>query len=173
MILLCMQLFKYYCFASNISHVSVVLMFFCYKPQPSLPTVLLLQALVFFSPLFAQVTNGLISKRLQRLIVAIYFVWLLRPHTLLRKKYSQAPLLVLQLVTDSPGTLFSTWKDHDWNIVIQLGPNIPIMVLPDTIWSFQLLNRVLYLWQSKAPKKVLGSTFFLRVWWGLARDPGQ
>ena len=40
---------------------------------------------------------------------------------------------------------------------------MPIMVLPDTIWYFQVLNRVLYLWQSEAPKKVLGSTFFLRV----------
>ena len=50
----------------------------------------------------------------------------------------------------------STWKDHDRNI---FSP----MVLPGTIWSFQVLNRVLYLWQSKAPKKVLRSTFFLRV----------
>ena len=38
------------------------------------------------------------------------------------------------------------------------------MVIPGTIWSFQILNRVLYLWQSEAPKKVLGSTFFLRVY---------
>ena len=42
-------------------------------------------------------------------------------------------------------------------------PKMPVMILPDTIWSFQVLNRVLYLWQSEAPKKVLGSTFFLRV----------
>ena len=32
-----------------------------------------------------------------------------------------------------------------------------------TVWSFQVLNRVLYLWQPEAPKKVLWSTFFLRV----------
>ena len=37
------------------------------------------------------------------------------------------------------------------------------MVLPGTIWSFQVVNRVLYLWQPGAPKKVLWSTFFLRV----------
>ena len=50
----------------------------------------------------------------------------------------------------------STWKDHD--------PKIPVMVLPGAIWSFQVLNRVLYLWQPEAPKKVLWSTFFLRVY---------
>ena len=38
------------------------------------------------------------------------------------------------------------------------------MVLPGTIWFFQVLNRVLYLWQPEAPKKVLWSTFFLRVY---------
>ena len=38
------------------------------------------------------------------------------------------------------------------------------MVLPGTIWSFQVLNKVLYLWQPEAPKKVLWSTFFLRVY---------
>ena len=31
-------------------------------------------------------------------------------------------------------------------------------------WSFQVLNSVLYLWHPEAPKKVLWSTFFLRVW---------
>ena len=28
---------------------------------------------------------------------------------------------------------------------VRLDPKMPIMVLPDTIWSFQVLNRVLYL----------------------------
>ena len=46
---------------------------------------------------------------------------------------------------------------------VHLDPKIPIMDLPGTIWSFQVLNRVLYLWQPEAPKKVLWSTFFLRV----------
>ena len=41
-----------------------------------------------------------------------------------------------------------------------MDPNIPVMVLPDTIWSFQLLNWVPYLWHAEAPKKVLWSTFF-------------
>ena len=35
----------------------------------------------------------------------------------------------------------STWKDHDRHI----GVHLPIIVLPDTIWSFQVLKRVLYL----------------------------
>ena len=66
----------------------------------------------------------------------------------LRKKYFRAPFLVLQVVT---------------NRGLLMDPKIPIMVLPGTIWSFQVLNRVLYLWQPEAPKKVLWSTFFLRV----------
>ena len=48
--------------------------------------------------------------------------------------------------------------------LVHLDPKIPIMVLPGTIWSFQVLNKVFYLWQPEAPKKVLWSTFFLRVW---------
>ena len=47
--------------------------------------------------------------------------------------------------------------------IVFVDPKIPIMVLPRTIWSFQVLNRVLYLWQPEAPKKVLWGTFFLRV----------
>ena len=39
----------------------------------------------------------------------------------------------------------STWKDHDRNLGVHLDPKIPVMVLPGTIWSFQVLNRVLYL----------------------------
>ena len=54
----------------------------------------------------------------------------------------------------------STWKNHVRNIGVQMDKNIPIMVLPDTIWSFHVLTRILYLWQDEAPKKVLGSSFF-------------
>ena len=44
----------------------------------------------------------------------------------------------------------------------EMDPKIPIMVLTDTIWSFQVLNRVLYLSQHEAPKKgALKYTFFL------------
>ena len=65
------------------------------------------------------------------------------------------------------------WKDHDRHIGVPVDPKMPIMVLLDTIWSFNVLNRVLYLWQSEAPKKVLGSTFFIECtisrrqldWW--------
>ena len=39
----------------------------------------------------------------------------------------------------------STWKDHDRNLGVRMDPKIPVMVLPDTIWSFQVLNRVVYL----------------------------
>ena len=46
----------------------------------------------------------------------------------------------------------------------QMDPKVPIIVLPGTIWSFQVLNRVLYLWLPEAPKKVLWSTFLLRVY---------
>ena len=38
-----------------------------------------------------------------------------------------------------------TWKLHDRHIGVQRDKDVPIMVLPDTIWSFQVLNRFLYL----------------------------
>ena len=44
-----------------------------------------------------------------------------------------------------PGGSNSTWKDHDRNIFVLMDPKIPIMVLPGTIWSFQVLNKVFYL----------------------------
>ena len=45
---------------------------------------------------------------------------------------------------------------------VQADPKMPIMVLPDTIWSFQAPNIVLYLWQSEAPKRCLEILFFLK-----------
>ena len=36
-------------------------------------------------------------------------------------------------------------KHHDRHIGVHLDPNMPIIVLPDTIWPFQVLNRVPYL----------------------------
>ena len=36
-------------------------------------------------------------------------------------------------------------KNHDGHLGVETDPEMPIMVLPDTIWSFQVLNRVLYL----------------------------
>ena len=56
------------------------------------------------------------------------------------------------------------WKNHYRHIGVQRDPNMPIMVLPDTTWSFHVLNRVPYLSQSEAPKKVHGITCFLRVY---------
>ena len=44
------------------------------------------------------------------------------------------------------------------------GPSRYCLVLRGTIRSFQVLTRVPYLWQAEAPKMVLGSTFFLRVY---------
>ena len=68
----------------------------------------------------------------------------------LRKKYFQAPFLVLQLVTNRglnsvPGGPNSTWKDHDRNIGVQVDKDILIIVLPGTIWSFQVLTGILYI----------------------------
>ena len=40
-----------------------------------------------------------------------------------------------------------------------MDPNVPIVVLPGTDWSFQVLTWVPYLWQAEAPKIVLGKTF--------------
>ena len=59
-----------------------------------------------------------------------------------------------------------TWKDYDRNLEVQVDPKIPIMILPGTIWSFQVLNRVQYLRQPKAPKKKRCSEvlFFLRMY---------
>ena len=43
----------------------------------------------------------------------------------------------------------SAWKDHDRvqmdSSIIHLDTKIPVMVLPGTIWSFLVLNSVLYL----------------------------
>ena len=50
--------------------------------------------------------------------------------------------------------LFSTWNwkglmvsgSSGWiDRLVHLDPNMPVMELPDAIWSFQVLNRVLYL----------------------------
>ena len=46
-------------------------------------------------------------------------------------------------------------------ISVHPAPKIPIMVLLGTIWSFQVLNRVLYLWQPEAPKRFSEVLFFL------------
>ena len=37
------------------------------------------------------------------------------------------------------------WKHHNRQIGVPVDPNLPVMVLTDTIWSFHVLNRVLYL----------------------------
>ena len=55
----------------------------------------------------------------------------------------------------------STWKDHDRSLGVQM--EILIMVLSDIIWSFQVMNRVLYLWQPNAPKTGVLKYFFFRV----------
>ena len=57
-----------------------------------------------------------------------------------------------------------------------LGPTcapFPILVLPGTIWSFQVLTGVPYLWQAGVPKMVLGSTCFPRVHFLLNNFIGQ
>ena len=70
--------------------------------------------------------------------------------------------LTLNLVVSKLYVIQSEWISHITH-GYWLYKMIPIVVLPGTIWSFQVLHRVLYLWQPEAPKKVLWSTFFLRV----------
>ena len=45
-----------------------------------------------------------------------------------------------------------------------MDPKIRVMVLPDTIWSFQVLNKSPLFVKTWSTKKVLWSTFFLRVY---------
>ena len=103
-----------------------------------------------------------------KLILYLAVLRRLLPYTL-RKKVLQSTFFWCFMLSQIGGPFQylegpnSTWKDHDGNLGVLLDPKIPIMVLPGTILSFQVLNRVLYLWQSEAPKKVLWSTFFLRV----------
>ena len=61
------------------------------------------------------------------------------------KKYFQAPLMVLQLVTNRGLERFNQYLEGPQ----QVGPNIPIVVLPCMDWYFQVLARVPYLWQAK------------------------
>ena len=44
-------------------------------------------------------------------------------------------------------------------VATPLDPNIPVVVLPGTDWSFQVLTRVPFLRQTEAPIKVFGSPF--------------
>ena len=81
----------------------------------------------------------------------------LQLHTLRKKFLRLSQIEHSTQYLEGPNSTWVIWKDH-------LDPKIPIMVLPGTIWSFQVLNRVLYLWQHEAPKKVLWSTFFLGAW---------
>ena len=67
-----------------------------------------------------------------------------------KKSTSEHLFLVLQVVTNR--VLYS--------VPGKMDPKIPIVVLPGTIWSFQVLNRVLYLWQPEAPKKGALKYFF-------------
>ena len=75
------------------------------------------------------------------------------PYTLRKKDTSKHLFLVLQLVTNRGLYSVPIWKD-------QVDPNMPVMVLPDTIWSFRVLHRVLYLWQAEAPKVGSRDDFF-------------
>ena len=55
------------------------------------------------------------------------------------KKYTQAPILVLQLVTQI-GDLISTWKDYNSGMFGSFWQKIPIVVLSGTDWFFQVLH---------------------------------
>ena len=55
-------------------------------------------------------------------------------------------------------------KNNHFNILrTAICLSSSIMVIPDIIWSFQVLNRVLYLQQPEAPKRCSEVHFFLRV----------
>ena len=58
----------------------------------------------------------------------------------------------------------SAWNNHDKISGSRWTKYIPIMVLPYTDCSFQELTQIPNLWQSEAPKKVLGVVFVLRVY---------
>ena len=100
--------------------------------------------------------------------------------TLRRKVLPSTYFLVLQLVTNrglypvprrTKWYLERPWQAH-WGsggkgMLVQVDPNMPVMVLPDTIWSFQVLDRVLYLWQAEASKIGASKCFFTQS----ARNP--
>ena len=54
--------------------------------------------------------------------------------------------------------------------MLEMDPNIPIIVLPGTDSPFQVLTGVSDLLKAEAPKKVLGITFFLECSSGLELD---
>ena len=78
------------------------------------------------------------------------------------EKVLQAPFLVLQLVTNRELYAGPGRTTIGISVVYQ-NPNIPIV---GTMWSSQVLTRVLYLWQTEAPKKGAWKSIFflLRVW---------
>ena len=64
----------------------------------------------------------------------------------------KVPFLKLLLFVPQAG---KSRLEHWWKFC-----HLQYHVLPGTIWSFHAQNRLLYLWQPEAPKKVLWSTFF-------------
>ena len=102
------------------------------------------------------------SQGLSGPMAASYVVF----YTLRKKVLPSTYFLVLQLVTITglysvPGStkwyLEAPWQAY-W------GPSdMPVMVLTDTIWSFQVLSRVLVLWQAEAPKIGAWKCIFPRV----------
>ena len=58
-----------------------------------------------------------------------------------KKRYFRAPFFVLQVVKIEDSIQYLEGPQDG----PQTDPKIPVMVLPGTIWSFQVLNRVLYL----------------------------
>ena len=85
---------------------------------------------------------------------------------------------MLQVVTNRDSCQYreepiNTWEDHNRNIHIHVDHNIPIVILPGSDWSFQILTRVLLFVTSWSTKKILGSTFVLRrhcIIWGPFED---
>ena len=74
--------------------------------------------------------------------------------SLRKKKVLPSAFLVLQTVTNS------IRKDHDWHLGVRLDPKMPIMVLSNTMWSFQVLIRVSICESLKHQKRCLEVLFF-------------
>ena len=73
----------------------------------------------------------------------------IKPHSK-DKNIFKAPFLVLQFITNRgfvsvlEGPI-RTWNDNNRNIGFQMDKDIPIVVLPGTDWSFQVVTLVPYL----------------------------
>ena len=86
---------------------------------------------------------------------------MLNNHTSKKNKFYRFFFCITQVYVDIKGRpgIFDMHSKKK-STFKHLDPNMPVMMLPDTIWSFQVLNRVPYLWQAEAPKTGAWKYFF-------------